>query len=264
MTNKVAPNIGGNSLYDDAFYNKQVDESYKSAIVFAQHLFGIFKPQSVIDFGCGRGAWLKAFREAGARTLVGLDGGWNSQEKMLDQEITFVQKDLNKAIELDCRYDLAISLEVAEHLQEDSAETFVKGIVMASDVVIFGAAYIGQGGVDHINEQTPTYWERHFRAHDYLAYDVFRPIFWGAEDVKYWYQQNTFLYVNSTSIVNKLLRERGFRPISNVEFMECVHPVLFRERLIANASTYSLVKEVIRRVLPSWALSFGKMLIRSR
>jgi cyclopropane fatty-acyl-phospholipid synthase-like methyltransferase len=85
---------------------------------YAELLAPLLNPKSVVDVGCGRGSWLKAFKEKGAIKLVGYDGSWNNQKNMIDQSIIFHGVDLNKPIFVSDseRFDLAMSLEVAEHL----------------------------------------------------------------------------------------------------------------------------------------------------
>ena len=101
-------------FYGDSFYKGQIDASYISALKYADLLSPLLNPNSVVDVGCGRGAWLKAFKEKGASKLVGYDGSWNKQDNMIDQSIAFHAVDLNKPINiLDAeQYDLTISLEV--------------------------------------------------------------------------------------------------------------------------------------------------------
>jgi len=86
----------GVKLYDEDFYKSHIDSSYLSATFYARHLFEVFQPKSIADLGCGRGSWLKAFGEQGAKKLTGFDGPWNSQAKMIDQSIDFFPMDLNK------------------------------------------------------------------------------------------------------------------------------------------------------------------------
>jgi hypothetical protein len=176
---------------------------------------------------------MKAFREQGAELTVGLDGHWNSQGNMVDQSILFETVNLNEQIVLpaDARFDLAISLEVAEHLEASSATTFVKSLIDLSDVVIFGAAYTQQGGTNHVNEQPHTYWAQLFRNEGYVVFDVFRPVFWGAPDVEFWYQQNTFLYVKEGHPLVEHMRRKHMPPLENVAFMDCVHPLLYNMKL---------------------------------
>jgi hypothetical protein len=152
---------------------------------------------------------------------------------MIDQSIIFRSTDLNKPVVLpnDEHFDLAISLEVAEHLEGSSAVTFVNSITRLSDVIIFGAAFTAQGGVNHINEQPHTYWAQLFHDHGYLVYDLFRPTFWGDSDIEFWYQQNTFLYVKQESSLVETLAKGDIHPLKNIQFMDCIHPALYGLKL---------------------------------
>jgi hypothetical protein len=96
---------------------------------------------------------------------------------------------------------------------------------------MFGAAYTRQGGTNHINEQPHTYWARLFHDQGYVVFDLFRPRFWGASDVEYWYQQNTFLYVKAGHPLVEHLCKKQMPPLENMAFMDCVHPLLYRMRL---------------------------------
>ncbi|WP_342779074.1 class I SAM-dependent methyltransferase [Cereibacter sediminicola] len=186
-------------------------------------------PRSVVDLGCGRGTWLKAFRETGAKRTLGLDGAWNTPGNMVDPAIDFRAVDLNRSFSLPDgeRFDLAMSLEVAEHLEPAAAETFVASLTGLSDVVMFGAAFTAQGGTDHLNEQRPSYWAGLFMKQGYRPFDLFRPLLWGDPEIDYWYQQNTFLYVKAQSPVMDILAAHAHAPIRNLAFMDCVHPDLF-------------------------------------
>jgi hypothetical protein len=70
-------------------------------------------------------------------------------------------------------YDVAISCEVAEHLEERHAQTFVRHLVGASDVVLLTAAEPDGDhgpGLFHFNEQPREYWIELFERQGY-AYD---------------------------------------------------------------------------------------------
>lgn len=244
-------------LYGDDFYKSQMDGSYLGATRYVQHLLKIYRPRSVADVGCGRGTWLKAFRESGVEKVFGFDGIWNSQEKMIDGAIRFFPADLNKPISTqEEKFDLAISLEVAEHLKEESAGTFVRTVTGLSDVVMFSAAYTRQGGTDHINEQPHTYWARMFIEQGYMPYDVFRPVFWGDPAIEFWYQQNTFLYVKNQSDINRLLKDAGYQPMANIKFMDCVHPALYG-RWAQNSFGY-LLGQLLLKVIPNAMLPLAR------
>jgi 2-polyprenyl-3-methyl-5-hydroxy-6-metoxy-1,4-benzoquinol methylase len=76
-------------FYGESFYENQVAEALGSARMYVKHLWSVFQPASVLDVGCGRGAWLKACHELGTCKLVGFDGDWNEQSLMIDSAIEF-------------------------------------------------------------------------------------------------------------------------------------------------------------------------------
>lgn len=55
------------------------------------------------------------------------------------------------------RFDLAMTIEVAEHLTPVRADSFVEDLTRLSDVVLFSAAIPAQGGINHVNEQWQSY-----------------------------------------------------------------------------------------------------------
>jgi hypothetical protein len=67
--------------------------------------------------------------------------------------IEFVTHNLEATLPLRERFDLAMSLEVAEHLTPGRAESFIQELCGVSDCVLFGAAIPGQGGTNHIHER---------------------------------------------------------------------------------------------------------------
>jgi SAM-dependent methyltransferase len=215
-------------LYNKEFYENQSQGSSQSAEFFASHLQDLLKSRSVVDFGCGHGSWLSAFGRYGAEKLLGFDGHWIRQEDIQDPMVRFEPLDLaQKIVGTYGTFDLAISLETAEHLRPESARIFIENITIHSDVVMFSAAYENQGGTSHINERKHTYWAGLFSELGYVPYDIFRPIAWGNAKIDFWYQQNTFLYVKESSDIRKVLHSKGHFPIGNIEFMNCVHPELY-------------------------------------
>ena len=235
-------------FYGDDFYEKQVGASLTGAIKYAALLAPVFRPASVVDLGCGRGTWLKAFKDIGATKLVGYDGYWNTQRNMIDPAIVFRSANLNEPIRPGDseRFDLAMSLEVAEHLEPSSARTFIRSLTDLSDVILFGAAYTKQGGDNHINEQAQTYWAEIFRSFEYVPYDLFRPVVWGDDKIPFWYQQNTFLYVRRNARLAEVLADAGHYPIKNLAFMDCVHPVLYQNRTTIRA----VIKDLSAKAIP--------------
>jgi len=174
---------------------------------------------SVVDFGCGIGTWLKAFQNCGVNELLGLDGEWCNKEllhKYLDEQ-NFKSVDLEKPIHLGKQYDLVISLEVAEHLKESAADTFVQSLVDAGKIILFSAAIPYQGGFNHINEQWPSYWADKFRLHGYKTYDVIRNKIWNKPEIESWYKQNMFLVLHNSIKVN----------FEEQEVLSLIHPDIY-------------------------------------
>ncbi len=245
---KKKPEISSRkAIYDESFYEKQVGRSLQSARPYLSHLWATLQPKSVLDVGCGRGAWLKSCHELGATRLLGLDGDWNSRSLMIDDAIEFRSIDLNKPFSVPDKVELTISVEVAEHLEPKSAPQFIQCLTDSSDVVLFSAAYLNQGGTNHINEQQHSYWAKLFAAHCFYPFDLFRPVFWGNEDIDFWYRQNVFLYVRKDSSEWQLVTSSGYKDMSNIDFMNCIHPdaLNFRRHLVALFPSF--VRGVCRR-----------------
>lgn len=151
-----------------------------------------FSPASVVDVGCGPGAWLSVFAEAGVECL-GIDGASILPALQIPRE-RFVPMDLSHLEDDGRRFDAALCLEVAEHLSENCGEGLVQFLCHKAPIVLFSAAIPGQIGDGHINAQWQEYWRKQFAACGHLAVDI-RPELWGDDRVAYWYQQNMLLYV---------------------------------------------------------------------
>jgi SAM-dependent methyltransferase len=106
----------------------------------------------------------------------------------------FVAGDLELPLELGRRFDLAISMEVAEHLSPASAERFVADLARLAPAVLFSAAIPYQGGEHHQNERWQSYWAALFARQGLYPHDVVRPAVWTDPEVEPWYAQNTLLY----------------------------------------------------------------------
>jgi SAM-dependent methyltransferase len=212
--------------YDRRSYDQQVAGSLSSARKYAAVLSRVLSPTSVLDVGCGRGTWLKAFIEQGAKRVVGLDGPWNSQSNMIEAEIEFVECDLENIPSADERFDLALSVEVGEYLTIPASEKLVSALCSASDFVIFGASIVGQGGADHINEQPQSFWARKFFERGYAAFDIFRPQLWGDPDVEEWYQQNTFFFAKKAALSRVMQEHLALCEIVFPAFMDLRHPAI--------------------------------------
>lgn len=197
----VAPDSGGAMTGNDSYvygadfmaYTDRI--SHASAAAIIEYLLPILAPKSVVDFGCAKGTWLSVWKQAGGCEVIGLDGDYVSRSSLRIPEDAFQSRDLRQPLALGRRFDLAQSLEVAEHLPESRAAGFVADLVAHADVVLFAAARPGQGGEHHINEQPYEYWRALFRRYGFVAIDLLRPALVGQHQVSSWYRYNTVLYV---------------------------------------------------------------------
>jgi SAM-dependent methyltransferase len=181
--------------YTEAFYETAPEASRTSSGTIASLVCEYVNVGSVVDLGCGPGHWLAAFRAQGITDIQGVEGAWVDPAQMQVPPDTVMTADLSQPFRLDRSFDLAMSLEVAEHLPATSAATFVESLVSLAPVVLFSAAIPQQGGTFHINEQWPDYWAHLFAAHDYVAIDAIRQQVWNDPKVLWYYAQNTLLYV---------------------------------------------------------------------
>jgi hypothetical protein len=118
----------------------------------------------IIDVGCGPGIYVKALREAG------VDADGVDLDPACPYDIMDVFSD-----EFEAKYkgyDLAMCLEVAEHLPESKAGDLVKRLTTLAPTVLFSAAVPNQGGHGHINCQPKEYWISKFAELNYVVDSV--------------------------------------------------------------------------------------------
>lgn len=180
--------------YDDIFYFENRAGSVMSARAILSTLLPHLECRSMVDFGCGTGTWLWVAHSFGVESIRGLDGDYVPPRQLMIPQDCFCAVDLEEPVVLEKKYDLAISMEVAEHLHKESADTFVESLCNAADTILFSAAHPGQGGDGHINEQPMTYWKSKFGKHGFLPVEI-RQLFEGNEDIESWYRENIVLYV---------------------------------------------------------------------
>ena len=208
-------------LYGQDFYDEIEQGSLQSAAIIVPRLVSLVRPQSVLDVGCGRGAWLAIFQNLGISKILGIDGAHVDRARLLIPSEFFESLDLNRPFELSGRHDLVLCLEVAEHLPASMAHSLVKTLTKAAPVIVFSAAIPGQGGTGHVNEQWPEYWRRLFAKEGFEALDPIRKHVWQNESVQWWYRQNLLVYANAEAL-NRSEELRSSR-IGQKELLPWVH-----------------------------------------
>ncbi len=209
--------------YDHKFYDAIRSGSRRSAEVVIPIVLELIQAKAVVDVGCGDGTWLAVFRELGVKDMLGLDGEYVDRRQLQIPELEFRPTDLSRPFALERSFDLAISLEVAEHLPAESAEGFVRSITRLAPVVLFSAAIPFQGGTNHLNEQWPDYWTGLFGKYRYLAIDCIRPRTWDDDRVEFWYRQNCFLYASAAVIDSRDVFSKAYE-VTNPRQLRLVHP----------------------------------------
>jgi hypothetical protein len=148
--------------------------------------------------------------------VLGIDGPWT---KPLLDEHEFIHADLEVEFPpLTRTYDLAICIEVAEHLSAKRADALVDWLSAAAPVILFSCAIPRQGGHGHVNESWLSTWAKRFAKNGVFFYDLLRPKIWSAPDIPLWYRQNLIFAARPSHPI-----AASAKP-ADVNFLDLVHP----------------------------------------
>ncbi len=241
--------------YTVSWYRGQMERSLASARGIVPLLMNMLNPASVVDVGCGLGQWLSVFQERGVGRILGLDGSWVNTNHLMIPADRFMAVNLCEPIPAPGQFDLALSVEVAEHLPPDAAVGFVDFLTTLAPVVAFAAAIPGQGGNNHINEQWPDYWAALFEHRGFCPVDCIRPAVWDREDIASRYIQNLIVYTSEQGCaLHPGLLEAKHR--TNRKQLAVVHPRMFisaQKRLslrqVLHRLPGAMLRAIVRRVL---------------
>ena len=250
--------------YDEDFFALHEKTSRESARRIVPLVLEQFRPASVVDVGCGIGTWLAEFQAAGISDYLGVDGDYVSRANLLIDSSRFVARDLSQPLMLNRRFEMAVSLEVAEHLPEEAAATFVGSLTQLAPVVLFSAAIPYQGGANHVNEQWPEYWEQHFLNHGYVVVDSLRRRIRRSFEIMPWYRQNLMFYVQRDRVAEFPALAAAFEPSPRDAPLSFVLPEFYeyrqktaREQLRLSMCTsmrYAVgLREINLIVFPDWS-----------
>lgn len=218
------------AAYSNEFYEHLRAGSRSSAAVLVPIVLDLFGGPGqtppgvlrVIDVGCGEGWWAREFRDRGCHVL-GLDSAPDAGAALEDEQYRWCLLDrpfvVGTCSDLAGRWDLAVSLEVAEHLPPERGPSFVADLCRLAPLVLFSAAIPGQRGTDHINERWPDYWAGLFEDHGYHVTGALRWQIWEDDRVSWWYRQNLLVAADTASHLGPLADSGG--PL------RVVHPARF-------------------------------------
>lgn len=229
----------GEQAYDEKFYRAQKDGSFKSASTILPLVAKLIHPRTVVDVGCGVGTWLAVWQKNFGAEVYGIDGDYVDRSQLFIDAENFHPANLEERITLNRRFDLVMTLEVAEHLTPARADSFVEDLTRLSDVILFSAAIPAQGGTNHVNEQWQSYWAQKFLRLGYVVVDCIRPQIWTRDDVDFCYTQNILLYAKSSELYRYPELQDFYLKHRDEIFLDAVHPKIWINKLVGFQNAYN-------------------------
>ncbi|MEC4985367.1 MAG: Wzt carbohydrate-binding domain-containing protein [Oscillatoria sp. PMC 1068.18] len=222
--------MSNQAIYNQDFFTELQVGSRESAREIVPLLLDLIQPQTVVDIGCGDGTWLSVFAENGITEYLGIDGDYVKQEMLQIPLENFLAKDLQQPLQLEKKFDLILSLEVAEHLPESCAEMFINSLTKLGEIIVFSAAIPYQGGTEHLNEQWADYWLKLFQQRGFQVRDCLRSKIWDNPRIEPWYAQNMLVFVEENSLVNYSRLAAEIKE-SNLTQLSIVHPQIYLSKI---------------------------------
>lgn len=200
IKNIIKPIVAGhNDIYTDEYFLRDVDpDATYAAPIVAKSIIDELRPKRAIDVGCGTGALLRALQDSGCSCL-GLEYADAALDICRSRGLDVMKFDIehDKLAQYLGPFDVTISMEVAEHLPEKCADSYVGLLSTLSPILVLTAATPGQGGTDHVNEQPHEYWIRRFADRgfvlDRILSDKWRSQ-WDAEGIVGFYHKNIMVF----------------------------------------------------------------------
>ena len=245
--------------YSLEFYDSVSSRAEMTAGIVGEVVSNFFVPESLVDIGSGFGIWSKVFinvfPDMTSVTAIDLD---RHESKILDElemnpNFSFVQKDLESLEGLPGDYyDLAICVEVLEHVTHDAAQTIFDEFSSKCSFVIFGAAMKGQGGTHHINERSFDFWTSEMLRRGMVPLDVMRPQLNIEKEVPGYYKYNIILWWNPG-----LRRTFELRPNFSGLF-SAFPPIILDTRPVLTRIRYRILSVFSPKVVTSLAQMAGR------
>lgn len=154
-------------IYRKSFFSARKKLIWRAGIVCDAIVktFDLKKGSTLIDIGCAIGEYVMEFKRRGI-CAWGIEGSSNAKDYFLSD--TILLGDLRFPLATGYgKWDLCISLEVAEHIEPKFATAYVDNLISLSDTILVTAAPPGQGGHYHVNCRPKEYWIEKFELRGY-------------------------------------------------------------------------------------------------
>lgn len=163
-------------VYTKEYFEHIQQEEGLQAFRLERILYDLYKPRTVIDWGCANGLYLEPFMTEDGCEVLGIDNSGIAIE-MRNPDIRIIRSDMTQAIHLTpmtmkpvgidvsapiTKFDMALCIEVLEHLEEKDAKVAIENICRSSDRLVVSIAREWQTGPGHINLKPIEYWIQKF------------------------------------------------------------------------------------------------------
>lgn len=143
-------------IYKGGFFKIRHKLAWRVPILCAA-VFDVLEPKTLVDVGCATADLVEGFIGLGV-DAYGLEGSSNCVPFLRVPKEKVLIMDLRLPIPYERSFDVALCLEVAEHIEPEYSDQFVRNLSKLSNSVVLTAAPPGQGGHYHVNCQPKEYW----------------------------------------------------------------------------------------------------------
>jgi SAM-dependent methyltransferase len=188
-----APSPDGSGVLGSEFHLANLYVDYPPF----RYLSDKFRPRSVLDVGCGLGAYIEGFKARGAAEGFGLDGFEGAGAVLCPD--SYACHDLRQPLDLGRTFDLVVCTEVIEHIDSEFEVTLLDTVRRhAGSRILFSAARPGQPGTGHVNCQPAEHWLAYWRATGWLV-NVFDTLAVRPLSTFFWFRRNLFVLQPETA-----------------------------------------------------------------
>ena len=155
-----------NKEYEKSYFGERMRFKNEVYPLMGNIFQEILDPKDVVDLGCGHGILMAGF----SCECVGIEASDEGFKQTKERGYEAHQIDLRLPLDLKRRFDLAVSIEVAEHLEEEYADIFVDNLISMSNRILVTASPRVERW--HYNPQPKSYWIDKFSAKGFLLSEI--------------------------------------------------------------------------------------------